>query len=78
VSRTAASPGVDIERNYSARASYALDAWVRVSGDRGTAGVTDPILVESIDYEQRLAERSRTQVPMQPVDTDLRNTAFGI
>jgi hypothetical protein len=74
------STGFLIEREYrSEDAHWAYSSsWAEVAGEHGIAGMTDPMLVDPIDFEAELAERRRTYEPLPPVDTDLTNPHFGI
>jgi hypothetical protein len=73
-----ASAGFAIERRYrEEHAHYEQSSSIRV-GESGIAGVTDPMLVEPIDFEAEIAERQREYEPLEPVDGDLRNSRFGI
>lgn len=74
-----ASGSIAFQRRYVAdSANYTRSGWLVVQGELGTAGITDPLLAEPIDFPVKLAERSRDGVPIEPVDTDTTNDAFGI
>jgi hypothetical protein len=70
---------VVIGRHYTAEgAQYPRSFSVSMDVDEGVAGVTDPILVEPIDYEAEIARRAATREPLPVVETDLSNTLFGV
>lgn len=74
-----ASGGIAIERRYvSSEGHVEQSSYLIIGGEEGIAGVTDPILSEPIDFEAELNERAATHEPLEPVDTDLTNRAFGI
>jgi hypothetical protein len=80
MTRAVASGSYTIERKYSAddahyEESFSFDLR---DTDYDEPGSSDPVLAEPIDYEAALAERKRTHEPIEPVDTDLANTKFGI
>jgi hypothetical protein len=75
---TTASSGYTIVRRYTGGVAYEQASYLTIEGDRGIAGMTDPILTDPIDFEAEIRERERTHEPLQPVDTDLTNDAFGI
>lgn len=78
VSRTAAD-GIAFQRNYVADGAHYLHAgWLVVQGEVEIAGITEPHLAEPIDFEAEIEERRRSGVPIEPVDTDSTNNAFGI
>jgi hypothetical protein len=76
--QSTATGGVVIERKYRTEDGQIEQSSVVVSSDNVSAGDVDVILVEPIDYEAELARREKTHEPIEPVDTDLTNTAFGI
>ncbi len=70
---------VVIGRHYiAAGAQYPQSFSVSMGADEGIAGLTDPILVEPLDYEAEIAQRAATREPLSPVETDLSNTLFGV
>jgi hypothetical protein len=73
-----ASDGLVIERHVRAGEEVAESYSVVIGGDPGIAGLTDPMLTDPIDFDAELAERSRTHVPLEPVDGDQTNSIFGI
>lgn len=74
-----ASGAVTINRLYRAEDTvYEQLVWGGTVTDREVAGVSDPILVEPINFDAELAKRERTHRPISPPDTDLSNTVFGI
>lgn len=74
------SGSVGYQRQYvSASAVYEQSGYLIVQGDEGMAGVTDPLLVEPIDFDAELARRRHSRSPIdEPVDSDTANDVFGI
>jgi hypothetical protein len=62
----------------AAEVCYERASCLVIESERGTAGVTDPILTEPIDFEGEVRERERTHEPLKAIDTDLSNSRFGI
>jgi len=75
---TTASNGVVVVKKYSGEACCEAVSYGSFGDDAGVAGVTDPILTDSVDFERELADREKTHEPLPPVDTDLTNDDFGI
>jgi hypothetical protein len=75
---TAAS-GSAVERHYvGSDAEIDGSSSVIIAGDQGVAGDVDPMLTEPIDFDVELADRALTYEPLEVVDGDLTNDAFGI
>lgn len=75
-----ASGSVGFQRQYvSDHAVYEQFSYLIVQGNEGIAGVTDPLLMEPIDFEAELARRRLDRAPIdEPVDSDTANDVFGI
>ena len=76
---TTGASGIGIARHYAGHVYYGGGlSFAIFSEQAGIAGVTDPILMEPIDFAAERAERARTREPLPAPDTDLTNTDFGI
>lgn len=74
-----ASSVVSVTRAYRSEHAEYLEAWeFAVSGESGVAGLSDPILIEPIDFESEIEERRDTHEPLPKIDTDLTNPHFGV
>ncbi len=68
-----------IGRHYiAAGAQYPQSFSVSMGADERIAGVTDPFLVEPLNYEAEIAQRAATREPLAAVETELANTLFGV
>ncbi len=58
--------------------AFAQEVVVSNDGFDWTLGMTEPALVDPIDYDAEIAERRTTHEPIHDVGGDLGNSRFGV
>lgn len=73
-----ASGGVAIRRRVELDAEFEASSHGVISGEQGLVSFGEGALTEQIAFEAEIAVRAETHEPLDAVDTDLTNSAFGI